>query len=140
MFQYWWDGYRKIFNYKGRASRRSFIVFFFGQIIFSAFLSIILDPTLPNMSGVVRGGIILTIVTVYSLTLLSYSVRRAHDIDMSGAFCFLYLLLGWVLIIVLMFIPPSGGENKYGPDPRNKPVGKDKQIAKDVLIAKKNQL
>jgi uncharacterized membrane protein YhaH (DUF805 family) len=53
---------------------------------------------------------------------VAVGVKRLHDIGWTG---WLYLLsfvpiAGLVIAVVTLFIPGNQGENKYGPDPRNK--------------------
>lgn len=131
MIRYWWDGYRKIFTYSGRASRRAFSSFVLCQFVLIIAFFILLFGWL-DCSEEIAAFILLFMMAVHLLALISYSVRRCHDFDTSGYFCFFYLLLGGILTIILMFIAPTPGRNKYGPDPRNLPDQKHNERSRSI--------
>ena len=62
------------------------------------------------------------LATVYYLALLVPSLavgcRRLHDSGKSGWLQLIFLIpfVGWIIMIVL-FVLPSGDDNKYGPRP-----------------------
>lgn len=53
---------------------------------------------------------------------IAITVKRLHDIGWTGWLALLSLvpIAGFVIVVVNWFIPGNQGENKYGPDPRNK--------------------
>jgi len=54
---------------------------------------------------------------VFTFFNASITVRRFHDINMSGFWTFLYLIpfLGVILSIMLLFVKGDAWTNKYGP-------------------------
>ena len=59
----------------------------------------------------------------FYLTMLAHlalSCRRMHDQDRSAWFLLFGIIpyLGWLVVIVFMFLPGTSGANRYGPDPR----------------------
>lgn len=95
-------GYRKIFSYKGVDGRKEYFLFFLFQLIIYSILALISFRLLAIMkeqslnqseSGVILAGagflVILVMVGCAWLADLAFSVRRLHDIGLSG----------WVLLI-----------------------------------------
>lgn len=56
---------------------------------------------------------------VFLLPTLSVWVRRLHDCDRSGWWCWLVLvpLVGWVILLVWSLNEGTRGSNRFGPDP-----------------------
>ncbi|WP_162302992.1 DUF805 domain-containing protein [Buttiauxella sp. 3AFRM03] len=111
------DNYRKIFCYKGVASRNSYVFFSLFQILPLLFLDAIdiffdlvsqVTDLLPEkisdlLDIVLRGGdIAIGIIVLLSLLLadISISARRLHDIGLSGWFT----LAPAVIILAVQFI------------------------------------
>ncbi len=101
-------------GFEGRARRTEFWMFTLFSVIFSFVLAIIDAVAL-------EGAPVLQLLYVLAVLVpsIAVNVRRLHDQDKSG---WLYLLifipfLGWLALIILMCIPGTSGDNKYGPDP-----------------------
>ncbi|MWN89996.1 DUF805 domain-containing protein [Gilliamella sp. Pra-s65] len=114
----WFDGYRKMFCYKGRSTRSEFGFFILIQIIIlwlSFALLFSMDKILPDA---ILGICVMLIFIVTFLTMLSYNIRRLHDIGTSGLWCFVYLLCPGAIIGASLIIKPTSGDNQYGSNPR----------------------
>jgi uncharacterized membrane protein YhaH (DUF805 family) len=53
---------------------------------------------------------------------IAVTVRRLHDVNMSGAFYFLHLIpyLGSLALFIITLLPGTRGSNNYGVDPRDR--------------------
>ena len=103
--------------FEGRAKRTEFWLFILIHVIISIILGV-LDTVI---LGTTLGGIqILSTLYVLAVLVPSLAVgcRRLHDSGKSGWLQLIYLipLIGWIIMIVL-FVLPSGDNNKYGPRP-----------------------
>ncbi len=65
------------------------------------------------------GFVFLAIIIVVSVAILSLTVRRLHDLNLSGWWSIICLVPGVGLIfnLVLAFKKGTDGQNYYGPDP-----------------------
>lgn len=107
------------FAFQGRLGRLQYFGFsvIIGGIIAIAYLMVSggSDPT----TGEMGGGEALTILVGAVVAIaanFSYGVRRLHDFDKSG-WWFLFMLIPFVNIVmglILLFAPPTPGENRYG--------------------------
>lgn len=105
-------------DFKGRARRKEYWLFTLFIIIVSLVLSFIDHTagfTLGSNTGVL-GFIFYLAIFVPSLAV---GVRRLHDIDKSGWFILLGFipLIGAIALIILMCLPGTQGDNRFGPDP-----------------------
>ena len=108
---------QKYAEFDGRAKRTEFWLFMLIHVIISLILSVldffVLRITLGNLG---------LLSTLYGLALLvpilAVGCRRLHDSGKSGwlQLIFLIPLVGWIIMIIL-FVLPSGDDNKYGPRP-----------------------
>ena len=104
--------YKKIFNYKGRASKSEYWWF---QLYFTLFA--ILTFYFENHSF---GQVLLTLWVFNNLPLLSAGVRRFHDMNKSG-WTVLFALIPFIgALIVLGMLAGNGtkGKNKFGLKPK----------------------
>ena len=114
-------GFKKIFDFSGRASRSEFWWFYLTYIFLSflvifiiMFLAIMSDPNisdsaLDSMSNI---GYLTGIGT------LGATVRRLHDRDISGWAILLFIIpLVNIYLIVLLFLKGTEGKNKFGEYP-----------------------
>lgn len=130
------DGFRKYFDFKGRATRSAYFSFFaingliatflFGHFHgFSSIQPLIQDPLiipLALISFIFMPGFLLLAVGVFELYILftmipffAYCTRRLHDAGYSGAWQILYVIpvIG-PLIVFALTLKASDGDNKYG--------------------------
>lgn len=103
--------------FDGRAKRTEFWLFILIHVIISIILSVLDAVILGSTFGEIQ-----ILPTLYGLAVLVPSLavgcRRLHDSGKSGWLQLIYLipLIGWIIMIVL-FVLPSGDDNKYGPRP-----------------------
>lgn len=132
----------KYITFSGRASRSEFwwfMLFYWLVLVGVSFLVFGVFGALggPGNGGFGGPGVFLVlfgiVFLVLFLPLLSVTVRRLHDRDMSGWWYLGVLILGQVpylgvLIsigfLVLMALKGTDGPNRFGPDPL-KPAGAD---------------
>ncbi|WP_405769267.1 DUF805 domain-containing protein [Streptomyces sp. NBC_01538] len=113
---YYLDVLKKYVVFSGRARRQEFWMFALLNIIVSIVLMIV-----DSFIGAQIFG------TVYALAVLlpslAVGVRRLHDTGRSGWWILLglFLLIGWVVLVVFYCIEGEKGDNKYGSDPKLAP-------------------
>ncbi len=107
-------------DFKGRARRKEYWMFFLFNIIFGT-VAVIID----NIAGTVISGAGYGIFYgLYSLAVfipsLAVAVRRLHDIGKSGWMLLVGLIpiIGPIWLFVLMVTDGNPGENKYGQNPK----------------------
>jgi uncharacterized membrane protein YhaH (DUF805 family)/cold shock CspA family protein len=118
------------FNFAGRAPRREFwfyvlfwmiiyIALVVGSFVFEAATGMLdtreMFPVTTVVVGI--GFVLLTLIPWIALT-----VRRLHDVGMSGWFALLiqplmFFSLGYIVLIVIGIIPSQARDNKWGPVP-----------------------
>lgn len=101
-------------NFKGRARRKEYWMFFLLNMLI-VFVVGIIDYVLGTLPLIY--GIYLLAVIIPSLAVL---VRRLHDIGKSGWWFFIGLvpLIGAIWLFVLLGTDGNPGENSYGPSPK----------------------
>ena len=105
--------YKKIFNYKGRASKSEYWWF---QLYFTLFAIL----TFYYSENYSFGQALLIVWAFNNLPLLSAGVRRFHDMNKSG-WTVLFALIPFIgALIVLGMLAGDGtkGKNKFGPKPK----------------------
>lgn len=104
---YYISAFKQYFDFKGRASRKQYWYFILVHVIVSIALSFI-----AVFSGI---GLLLDLYILFILIpSTSLCVRRIHDCDKSGWFILLP-----IYNIILLFMPGTKGDNRFGPDPKN---------------------
>lgn len=109
-----------IFTFSGRAPRSEywwFVLFCSIAVAVSLFIAVSLRVTNPD--DIIGAIVFLLTLLLVNIALLGVTVRRLHDIDLSGWFWLLYLFggLGSLAITIMMLIKGNEKPNKYGPDP-----------------------
>ena len=114
-------GFKKIFDFSGRASRSEFWWFYLTYIFLSflvifiiMFLAIMSDPNISDsaLDSMSYIGYVTGIGT------LGATVRRFHDRDISGWAILLFIIpLVNIYLIVLLFLKGTEGKNKFGEYP-----------------------
>jgi uncharacterized membrane protein YhaH (DUF805 family) len=138
--------YRRLYALiAGRASRQEFWMFvLFNVIVAVVFLALFMTligasvfaGNMNDLGGAMAGAGIVTVVLLmipmYAWALLTavasfaVTIRRFHDLNLSGWVYLPFLILGvvpivnfivWIVLIVLMCLQGTRGPNKYGDDP-----------------------
>ena len=120
------SGFVNCFNFKGRATRAEywyFTLFYLLSLFLFVGLASMFDydiiDIIKHYSNVVTVGVVLLTVPNFSLL-----VRRLHDINKTGWWLIVYIILGSIPIInlivfgiyiCLLSTKGTPGENKYGP-------------------------
>ena len=103
MYEYL-DGWRRLFQWSGKASRQAFWQFMLVNLLISAIL-VGIDASL-NWYGALEG--------LYSalalIPTLSVSVRRLHDIGQSG-WCLLLIMIPVIGVLWLLWLLAQPGED-----------------------------
>ncbi len=111
---------KKYAVFSGRARRKEYWFFFLFSVIFSILAGIIdaLTGTYDYEAGIGALGIIYTLAMI--LPGLAVGVRRLHDTDRTGWWVLVAIipLIGAIVLLVLLCIDGTAGDNKYGPDPK----------------------
>ena len=112
-------GFRRYFTFKGRSTRAEFWWWILFTVIVSTVLTVLVDLPLGTYdyetnSGLI-GGLFRLCVLIPSLAV---SARRLHDINRSGWWQLLWLLIVPIVILIVWYCKTGqAGTNKYGPDP-----------------------
>ena len=107
-------------DFKGRARRKEYWMFFLFNIIFGA-VAVIIDNIAGTAVSSAGYGIF---YGLYSLAVfipsLAVAVRRLHDIGKSGWMLLVGLIpiIGPIWLLVLMVTDSNPGNNKYGQNPK----------------------
>lgn len=115
---------RRYADFNGRSTRKEFWMFMLGGNIVTSVLGLIaLADTDFGHTGAIGNlafGMIALVILGVIIPLIAVQVRRLHDQDKSGFLALLNLIpyLGFLVVLVLMCVPGTEGENKYGPDPK----------------------
>ena len=116
---------RNILNFKLRAPRSEFwwtFTVLLGGVILAAIIS---EAFFPNggEGGVLYSWLKFAFVLFYVpwlLAALSVTIRRLHDLDMSGWYACLYFLplgIGFIIMCFICARKGTEGTNRFGPDP-----------------------
>jgi uncharacterized membrane protein YhaH (DUF805 family) len=144
------NGYRKFGVFSGRARRKEYWEFFFGQIITLFVLFGIVNALNEASSNFPNGGysnenpnfivsfIPFIFLILVIIPLLAVTVRRLHDCNHSGFWCLLFILpiIGTIIDLYLMLKKGDIGPNKYGDDPKSN--ANSGLIVKNETIEEKN--
>ena len=109
-------------DFSGRSCRREFWLYLLGYAVLlfvCAFLSGVLN--LMHVAGGQRGVgfVFIGIFAALLIPTIAVQVRRLHDQDRTGWLVLLTIIpyIGAVIVLVLMALPGTIGENRYGVDP-----------------------
>lgn len=106
-------------DFSGRARRREFWFFTLFEFLFSLFVLAVCYVISLAIGGIVM-LLALVAIALTILPSLAVTVRRLHDVGLSG---WLYLLnlipyVGPLIIIVITLLDSNPGQNQYGPNPK----------------------
>ena len=115
----------------GRACRREFwwfqLYFILGLVAFSFLLAVVSAPLAlgDEESFYMAYGLFSLVFLVWAIISaiqgVTVTIRRFHDVGISGWWLLLIVLfwyLGFVALIVIALLPGYEGENRYGPNPQ----------------------
>jgi uncharacterized membrane protein YhaH (DUF805 family) len=127
---------RVLFSFSGRMNRREYAVVFFGSfvvLIAGVYLAILVSYVFERLAGNALEGLLghastdddpgtLTVLlaTPWIIAIwwigLAALAKRFHDINRSGLACLWCVIpwVGFIIQLVMLGIPGSAGENKYG--------------------------
>ena len=114
---------RRYAQFTGRSGRKEFWLFLLAVNLVAAALAIVwtADTNFIGYTGTI-GNMAFAILIIGFLAILvpylAVQVRRFHDQDRSGWFALLNLIpyIGPVIVLVMMTLPGTEGENQYGSD------------------------
>jgi uncharacterized membrane protein YhaH (DUF805 family) len=111
---------RKYAVFTGRARRKEYWIFslIHGLIIFAFRYPHFLTSTIDPESHIGQIGLLYTFGTF--IPLVAVSVRRLHDTNRSGWWCFLILIpfIGFIPGLIFLTEDSQPGGNRYGPNPK----------------------
>ncbi|MBZ9998218.1 DUF805 domain-containing protein [Mesorhizobium sp. BH1-1-4] len=127
LWGYFWRAVtQNYFNFGGRARRKeywSYCLFWVVSLLIIGGIGIFTDAQMGNfdtdVSAAVTVGLCGTFLLATFLPGLGMTVRRLHDIGLSGWLCLVILLptIGSLAILVFALIPTQARENRWGPVP-----------------------
>lgn len=102
-----WTTVKKIFTYSGRATRKEYWMFILACVIVNFVLGVLIGgfAAIAEFLGIIFGFLGFLIILAEIFIILSLSVRRLHDIDLSGFWLF-YLspVVGLPLIYIVYLL------------------------------------
>jgi uncharacterized membrane protein YhaH (DUF805 family) len=123
--------FMKSFNFSGRACRSeywyfrlfsllSIVLFGILLLIFVELSCIFTNTTFLSVITVfVYIPALLFIVVILPIATISVSIRRFHDIGISGwVYLLLLIVTGDIAVLILCILDSEPGDNKYGPNPK----------------------
>ena len=124
--------WRHYADFSGRSRRSEYFLFYlvlYGAIFVIAVIGGLLSDAKEGMSGIAIGALVLFVLAAI-IPSLAVSVRRMHDQNKSGAWLFISFVpyIGWLIFLVLSFMPGTEGENDYGWNPRDEDMSQTADI------------
>ena len=115
-------------NFRDRARRKeywSFVLFFSVAMIAAGSIGLSIDASMnyyDNTGPIATGGLIGLTYLALLLPSISVTVRRLHDVGLSGWFALLFYVLalvyiGGIILFVIALMPSQKHDNKWGPIP-----------------------
>ena len=111
---------QSIWSFEGRRDRKSYAITTIA-IFGIGFLAFIISLILAFVSSGMSILFFMLVIVALSVASLTVGAQRIRDFDQSGCWVFLFLLpyIGFVFMLALAFIPPTLGDNRYGPEPKS---------------------
>ena len=109
------NGIKKTFTLKGRASKKEYIIFtIFEFLIFTPLLII---ERKYGRTGLLNIAIAFAAI-IHLFIYTSVNVRRLHDCALSGWWYILNFIFSPLIFLILCLIKGNKNKNKYGPPPQ----------------------
>ena len=104
--------YKKIFNYRGRASKSEYWWFQLYYTLFAILTTYFQDHSF--------GQVLIYLWLFNNLPMLSAGVRRFHDMNKSGwtLLWSLVPIIGAFIVLIMLAGDGTKGKNKFGPKPK----------------------
>ena len=116
-----WLACKRTFDFSGRSQRKEYWYFTLFQFVMLIFMIVIdiMSNQLFEHNELGLGLFSLSFLVLTLVSSLSVTVRRLHDIDVTGRGVFVNLIpyIGTIGLWVLLCQKGTVGENKYGKDP-----------------------
>jgi len=122
-------------TFRGRARRKEywgFVLFSTLALILLSFAGLMVDAMLGNFDPYGNGPVAILVVAGLAVAVgflpgIAVTIRRFHDVGMSGWFYLLFVVLslftiGSLIIFVVTLIPSQKRDNKWGPMPEGVPI------------------
>jgi uncharacterized membrane protein YhaH (DUF805 family) len=130
MMNYFVDVIKKYAVFTGRARRREYWMFWLLFSVSWSLLGSVVGLVQAVFHGAKFGFMLLIYLMLMIVPFISLAVRRMHDIDRSGWWCFCP-----VFNLVALFIEGTRGDNRFGADPKADTVNDSKKsVAREVGI------
>ncbi|MGM0843641.1 MAG: DUF805 domain-containing protein [Bacillota bacterium] len=102
-------------NFRGRARRMEFWIFFFINLILGFFLALAESLFIPGDNWIIDLYWLLI-----ALPFLGLVVRRLHDTGRTGWWALIVLIpfIGQIILMVFMTFDSEDGSNSWGPNPK----------------------
>lgn len=127
--------YKRYFDFSGRSRRKEYWMFFLFVVIIELIIAALLFSQMPldaygmaDWSGEGVGAgfyALMAVAFIFGLGTIipqiAVQVRRFHDQDKSGWFVLLNFIpyVGFLIVLVFMFIEGTRGPNRFGADPKD---------------------
>ena len=114
--------FRKYAVFSGRARRQEYWIFFLVSALVTIFL--VVTEEFMGWKFEMDGDDLGFLSTLYHIAIfipyLAVTIRRLHDTDRSGWWVLIALipLVGAIVLLVLLMLTGTRGDNRFGPDPK----------------------
>ena len=111
----------RLFSFKGRASRREYIIRFFTMLVLCWINIYTMDYISHNYSWFmcIYDVFLVVILVIYLIQMFPLTHRRLHDLNASGWWQLItFIPCGQILMIGFIFFKGTQGPNKYGEEPK----------------------
>jgi uncharacterized membrane protein YhaH (DUF805 family) len=113
------EAMQSIWAFEGRRTRLSYFLYMLGILAATLVASFLVGM----LSFLVSGLASLLFVVIFAVSIaasLLVGAQRIRDFGHTGCWVFLWFLpyVGILLMIAMCFVPPTPGDNQYGPEPK----------------------
>lgn len=122
---YYLEAFRKYAEFSGRARRSEYWFFTLFNVLITLVLAL-LGANLVRLLGLNANGslgLAYLYLLVSLLPTVAVSVRRLHDIGLSGWwYLIVFVPLGGLVLTILAIVDSQAGANRFGPNPKDLPA------------------